>query len=343
MLIRIIAFAVITFLVTSCNTGPEKIANINKFGGHLRFSDPSNSTIVFPHSIVNVASSRLADQLHDGLVMLNETETEVKPCIAKSWKVSEDGTEYVFSLKTNVFFHDNECFEGGEGRAVTAADFVYSFSLLSTPDENNKNFSPFVDMIDGGSQFYEKGGIKTKDNVLKGVTAVNDSTLIIKLNKASGTFIYLLATTSMSVVPKEGFDKFGYRSVVGAGPFSLASIDEDSMKLVFKRNPYYFMADNQGNILPYVDSVTIFQATSLRKALVMLKKGEIDFIQNVPSSDVAFFLEENINMFQPPKPRYILQVSAVMKEWQDVVSTKLKNYRSNSINTLDLSVMQLDN
>lgn len=342
MFIRFISVFALAVLITGCSSGDKKVKNPNSFGGHLKFSDPSNSGIFFPHSIINVASSRLADQIHDGLVKMNDAETDAIPAIAKSWKKSEDGTEYVFSLKTNVFFHDNECFDGGSGRKVVASDFVYTFSLLSTPDENNKNFSPFIDMIEGAALFYEKGGLKTKDNTLKGITAINDSTLIIKLNKPSATFIYQLATPSLSVIPKEAFDKTGYHSAVGAGPFMVSSFDEESMKVVLKRNDFYYMTDVQGNFLPYVDSVTIFQSTSLRKALVMLKKGEIDFIQNVPSSDVTFFLEENINMFQPPKPKYLLQVSAVMKEWQDVVSTKLKNYRSNSINTLDLTIMQIE-
>ncbi|MBK8352572.1 MAG: hypothetical protein IPL21_13100 [Saprospirales bacterium] len=43
------------------------------------------------------------NQIFNGLVQINE-KLEVRPCIAKSWKISEDAFHYDFYLRKDVFF-----------------------------------------------------------------------------------------------------------------------------------------------------------------------------------------------------------------------------------------------
>src|SRR6187431_3294148 len=54
-----------------------------------------------------------------------EGDTQTKGSLAKSWDISANGTEYLFHLRTDVFFHDNDAFTGGKGRKMTAADVEY--------------------------------------------------------------------------------------------------------------------------------------------------------------------------------------------------------------------------
>ena len=69
------------------------------------------------------------DHLYNGLVQLDE-QLNIRPAIAASWKISEDGLTYIFRLRDDVFFHDNKVFENGKGRKVTAEDVVYSFERI---------------------------------------------------------------------------------------------------------------------------------------------------------------------------------------------------------------------
>jgi peptide/nickel transport system substrate-binding protein len=69
------------------------------------------------------------DALFDGLVQLDDS-LHLQPGLAKAWTLSPDGQTYRFELRTDVFFHDNPCFPGGQGRHMTAADVVYSFNRL---------------------------------------------------------------------------------------------------------------------------------------------------------------------------------------------------------------------
>jgi ABC-type transport system substrate-binding protein len=49
-------------------------------------------------------------QLYDSLVWADEDGT-IMPALAKSWQVSQDGTEYTFALRQDVTFHNDEAFD----------------------------------------------------------------------------------------------------------------------------------------------------------------------------------------------------------------------------------------
>lgn len=332
---------ILLIILAACGQNIRREANPNAFGGHLAYTEKGILNTFFPHSITELTSSRVIDQIYDGLVFLDAVSLDIKPGIAKKWKISQDGLEYIFSLRNDVIFHDDPAFEDPKSRMVTAHDFVYSFSLLATPDENNKNFSAFADMIEGALDFYNKGGLTKPGNILSGVTAPDDSTLIIRLVKPSGTFLFHLANPVASVIPEEGFRKYGYRNAVGCGPFYSGILSEDNTVLKLTRFENYYLKDAQNNFYPYADSVTIHFATPLSKSLSMLTAKEIQFIQNVPSSELAAYLETNIAMFQSPNPALVVQPSQVLPDWQDVVLTKLQNYRSNNLGMLPLYQMYL--
>ena len=48
--------------------------------------------------------------VYEGLVRLDD-EGEVEPLLAESWEISEDGTEYTFTLRDDVTFHDGTPFD----------------------------------------------------------------------------------------------------------------------------------------------------------------------------------------------------------------------------------------
>jgi peptide/nickel transport system substrate-binding protein len=51
---------------------------------------------------------------------------EIKPGLAESWTISEDGKEYVFKLRSGVKFHDGEAFD--------ASVVKFSLDRLFAPD-----------------------------------------------------------------------------------------------------------------------------------------------------------------------------------------------------------------
>ena len=74
-----------------------------------------------PHTVTGVPESKILMALLEGLVIRNPDGSEPIPGVAKSWTISKDGKEYIFSLR-DAFWSN--------GDPVTAFDFVYSWKRM---------------------------------------------------------------------------------------------------------------------------------------------------------------------------------------------------------------------
>jgi oligopeptide transport system substrate-binding protein len=73
---------------------------------------------------------------------------QVQPSLAKSWKISDDRLTYTFTLRNDVYFQDNEVFENGKGRKMTAADVAYSFGRIIDAQTASPGAWIFNDRVD---------------------------------------------------------------------------------------------------------------------------------------------------------------------------------------------------
>ena len=87
----------------------------------FRYNEAFPITSLDPAFTRSVENIWAVNQIYNGLVQLDE-KLEVKPCIAKSWKISDDGLVYTFILRDDVYFHDHVLFLNNKGRRVRAAD-----------------------------------------------------------------------------------------------------------------------------------------------------------------------------------------------------------------------------
>src|SRR5882757_5141854 len=133
---------IITLPWAACTSTPaqngKKVFHYNETDG-IASLDPAfakNRSIIWP-----------VHQLYNTLV---ETDAALRfvPCLAKTWDVSADRKTWLFHLRTDVFFQDNEAFPGGRGRRMTAADIVYSFNRLLDPATASSGAWIFHDRLD---------------------------------------------------------------------------------------------------------------------------------------------------------------------------------------------------
>jgi len=210
------------------------------------------------------------DHLYNGLVQLDE-QLNIKPAIAKSWTISDDGKTYSFTLRDDVFFHDDEVFAGGKGRRVVAADFVYSFNRIIS----DAVASPGSWIFSG--KLAEEGAFK----------AIDESTFELNLKTPFRPILGILTMQYCSVVPKEAVEKYAknFRShPVGTGPFVFKNWLENQ-SLFLSKNEKYF-EKNGGQALPKVDAIRVNFIGDRKTAYLELMNGKLDFMSGLESSYV---------------------------------------------------------
>ena len=95
----------------------------------FKYNESSGIYTLDPAFAKDQATIWAANQLFNSLVQLDK-DLNVKPSISKSWNISNDGIDYTFNLRSDVFFHNHKLFQNGIGRKVIAADVEYSFNRL---------------------------------------------------------------------------------------------------------------------------------------------------------------------------------------------------------------------
>jgi peptide/nickel transport system substrate-binding protein/oligopeptide transport system substrate-binding protein len=210
--------------------------------------------------------------LFDGLMDYEPGTTELRPGLAESYTISDDGLTYTFRLRENIFFHND--------RAVTADDVVYSLSRVVNPETQSPG-AGFFDSIEG----YEAVAAGEAET-LSGVKALGNQTVEITLSRPDAPFLHKMALNFASVVPQEAVEEHGPdfgRNPVGTGAFMLEEWTT-GQRLVFRKNPDYW---REG--VPYLDEIVFEVGQEPIVALLRAQRGEVD----VPGDGIppAKFLE----------------------------------------------------
>ncbi len=291
---RTLLCILIYVFVSACNSDDQQG---NDDRTVFKYNDMSGVNSLDPAAARDFENILAVNQLFNGLVEMNDS-LRIKPSIAKSWKISEDGMTYIFHLNSVVTFHDNEYFQGGIGRKVTAADFVYSFSRLLDP-----RISSATTLLTH---------VNTKKS--GGFEAINDSTFAIYLDRPFTPFLGILTMKYFSVIPKEIVEHFGAdfrRNPVGTGPFKFKMWNEGS-KLVFVKNENYFEFEN-GNRLPYLDAVSFSFIKDKETSFLEFLQGNVDMVSGIDAINTDEVLTVEGELKEKYKSRYQMQTQPYLK------------------------------
>ena len=252
--------ALMLFLTSQCTK--EKKENI---GQVFRYNEFSNINSLDPAFASNLPNIWATNQLFNGLVKLDDS-LNIIPDIAKHWSISDDGLNYIFQLREDVYFHKSNAFGNGKTRKVVAADFVFSLNRLRDPELA----SP------GGWVLHNVDKIEELDKYK----------LEIKLKKPFPAFLGLLTMRYCSVVPIDVIETMNekFRSEpIGTGPFYFKKWEED-VKLVLRKNPIYFEKDNNGLSLPYLEAVVITFIPEIQSEFMLFLQGKLDMLNSLDNS-----------------------------------------------------------
>lgn len=208
-------------------------------------------------------------QLFNTLVE-TDASLNIVPSLAKHWEVSPDRLTYLFRLRSDVYFHDNDAFPGGKGRRMTAHDVEYSFKRIVDKATASSGAWIFNNRVD----------------TVEGFRAINDSVFQLKLLRPFTPVLGLLSMQYCSVVPREVVEKYGkdFRSnPCGTGPFAFKSWEE-GQALILLKNEKYFEVDSLGIRLPYLDAIKTTFYDSKATEFLLFQQGQLDFINDIDAS-----------------------------------------------------------
>ncbi len=283
----------LSLFISSCG-GDDKKADLTAiggkvYGGEFRFMSSEKIESLFTVAVSDIYSHRIVSQMFEPLLKIDVSTLKVTPCIAESFTVSEDARVFTFKIRKGVFFHDDECFEGGKGRELTAEDVKYSLDMACSGLDVNKISYLLVDKIKGAKEFESKSKKSLIKGGVSGIKVINSSTVEIVLQEPFVGFDKVLTHVSLSVFPKESFEKYGKdikNHPVGTGPFMLETYDND--KIVLKKNVNYWRSDDFGNKLPFLDKVVMTYTKNKRSELLAFRNQKIDVVLEIPVEDIEF-------------------------------------------------------
>ncbi|WP_292899083.1 MULTISPECIES: ABC transporter substrate-binding protein [unclassified Nitratireductor] len=245
-------------LSTSAMLAPAFAQDI-KQGGSMTVTYKDDVSTLDPAIGYDWQNWSMIKSLFDGLMDYVPGTTELRPEIAESYEISDDGTVFTFKLRDGVKFHN--------GRDLTAEDVKYSIERTVNP----KTQSPGAGFF-GSIKGFEEASSGDADG-LSGITVVDDHTIKFELSRPDATFLHVLALNFAHVVPKEEVEKHGAdfgKHPVGSGAFRLAEWTL-GQRLVFERFEDYW---NPG--VPKLDQIIFEVGQEPVVALLRLQNGEVD-------------------------------------------------------------------
>ena len=274
-----IVFTVICIIVilAGISVEKEKINSINdEIINYITYNMNINPKDLQLTQTDSIRDKDLLVTLFEGLVKENE-DGEVAPALSKEVEISDDGLEYTFKLRDDIYY--------SSGEKITAQDFKSFFEAFLNDKDNV--YASRLDCIYGAKEFREGHG--NFSNVA--INLKKDNELSIRLNYKYPYFINILANPVFNLRDygslngyKKNFDSIRY-----TGPFTIK--EAKSEEIYIEKNEKYYNAGEVTN-----EDIRITFLNSEENALAIFEKstdtdidgfvGNIDVMMDAPISEL---------------------------------------------------------
>jgi peptide/nickel transport system substrate-binding protein len=220
-------------------------------GGELRFCLRAEPKTFDPLKVDDDASSAIRYLTGGVLVRVNRQTQQLEPELALSWKVSKDGRQISFRLRSGIAFSD--------GTPFSADDVAYTVQQLMDPALHSSTGDAFRS---------GPGEVETK--------LISPSQISIRFPAPVAELDRLfdqVAILSQHSPKKE---------MAVLGPFMVADY-KPGASVLLNRNPNYWKTDEQGHKLPYLDSIKLDIQPNPDVEMLRFKRGELDLINSLDS------------------------------------------------------------
>lgn len=247
----------------------------------LRYALTAEPPTLDPQLSNSIPSATVEYHIFDGL--MRNCEGEVKPAMAESYEMSDDGLTYTFHLRKDIKWSD--------GQPIKAQDFVYGMQRLMDPETASEY--AFIGLVLKNGNNVNTGKMKPEE---LGVKAIDDTTLEITLEYQAEYFLSMLSMPSFvpcreDLVKKYGKDFAGEpENNVYNGPFVVSEWKHGD-RIILKKNKDYWDADNIK-----LDEVEIITVADSNTQVAMYEQGELDFV-DVPTELSANYTGKTVQYY----------------------------------------------
>jgi peptide/nickel transport system substrate-binding protein len=214
---------------------------------------------------------------YEGLTNQNPITGKIEPNLAESWQISDDKLKIVFTLRENLKWSD--------GKPLTVDDVVFSYNDIYLNEEIPTDVRDTL-------KIGEKGlfpTVKKIDN--RRVEFTTPEPFAPFLSSATANAILPAHALEKSIKTKDNegkplfLTKWGVdtppNQLIVNGPYKLERYDT-SQRLIFRRNPYYWRKDAQGNPQPYIERIVWQIVESTDTSLLQFRSGGLDTVGVTP-------------------------------------------------------------
>ena len=260
------------FALAGCNSKRSGSASGSAGDYTITLAQGADPRGLDPALVEDGESAEVIVQVYENLLQYEDTSCSLRPCLAKSYEVSDDGLTYTFTLQTGVKFHDGTDFNAAAVKA----------NLDRQLEPNRTEDMPYASFTFGS---------KKQNNGIDSVEAPDDTTVVIKLRAVSTAFLANLAMSLAAPIASPKAIEAGTlnEKPVGTGPFKFVSWTKNS-DVKLERFEEYWDKDNAAKPKNVVIRIIAESATRV----TALANGEVDIITGIDEA-VVDQIESNGN------------------------------------------------
>ncbi|MBL8060796.1 MAG: ABC transporter substrate-binding protein [Chthonomonas sp.] len=292
----LLATSALALLLVGCNSGgggfSKNAASTQAKVGIFRYPIPTTPTTLDPATVEDGDTIDVLQQVFEGLVAWDENNNVI-PMLAEKWEISPDGTNYTFTLRKGVKFHN--------GKELTSEDVKWSIERAANPTIKSAVAGGYMGDIVGVKEV-----VDGKATEVTGITTPDPLTVVIKIDKPRPYFLGKFTYLCSAVMPKGDVPATANISkpaeMIGTGPFTVTEYVPDQVVKLKAFKDYHGGAPRvEGIERPIVKDGVV--------RLNMFRTGEVDLValerQDVAGIKADPELKDQLKFYDRPSVYYV--------------------------------------
>ena len=256
------------------NINKSFMVNVPLQGGSITEGIVGTPRFINPVLAFSDADQDLVSLIYSGLMRKNSDGT-LTPDLAEKYEISKDGLTYTFTLKNEIYFHDE--------KPVGADDVVFTINKIKDPIIK----SPKRGNWDGVS-----------------VEKIDEKTIKFTLKQSYASF---LENITLGIMPASLWEASPIElndantKPIGSGPYKVVKVNKQSGGLIDYYELTSFEKFNLGQ--PYIEKIILRFYPNENDQISALENGEVDQISSITPSNAQILKEKNYRVKSLTLPR----------------------------------------